>query len=210
MIDDNPRPRCVICPRGLRDDETGRYVCRICEQRIGRDLTALAGPGGLYARLCLRIYPSRRGDGPAVSGTASRGMPPNAEVLSLTANGGIVSMLETWVKDWATYGLGTVGLGGRLSYRVDRAVATLHLNLGRACGVHPAMDEFAAEIRQARRRCEGLITGERAPRPIPVACPCGHILHVTIETDGEECRGCGEWHGRQEVLDLPMATGAAA
>jgi hypothetical protein len=210
VIDDNPRPRCVICPRDLRDDEAGRYACRLCEQRISRDLTALAGPGGLYARLCLRIYPGRGGDGGAVSGTPSRSMPLNAEVLSLTATGGIVSTLETWVEDWATYGLGTIGIGGRLQYRVDRAVATLHLNLGRACSVHPALDEFAAEVGQAVRRCEALITGQRAPRRIPVQCPCGTVLKVTLDTPGANCRGCGEEYGRDEVLQLPVAERAAA
>ncbi|MCX5202443.1 hypothetical protein OG897_13420 [Streptomyces sp. NBC_00237] len=210
MIDDNPRPRCVICPRDLFDDEAGRYVCRICEQRISRDLTALAGPGGLYARLCLRIHPGRSGDGGAVSGTPGRSMPLNAEVLSLTAGGGIVSTLETWVEDWATYGLGTVGIGGRLQYRLDRAVATLHLNLGRACSAHPALDEFAAEVGQAIRRCEALITGERQPRKVPVQCPCGGILWVALDTPGEECRGCGTEYGPVDVKRLPIAERAAA
>jgi hypothetical protein len=203
-------PRCTICTTALWTDEADRFACRPCEQRISRDLRALAGPGGLYARLCLRIHPSRGGDGAAVSGTPSRAMPLNAEVLSLTATGGIVSTLETWVEDWATYGLGTVGIGGRLQYRVDRAVATLHLNLGRACSTHPALDEFAAEVRRMRRRCEAIITGEKEPIKVPVQCPCGHIIRVALSTPGEQCRGCKTEYGREDVRNLPVAERAAA
>lgn len=210
LADEAPAPRCIICTTTLWTDEAARFACRPCEQRISRDLAALAGPGGLYARLCLRIHPGRGGDGPAVSGTPSRAMPLNAEVLSLTATGGIVSTLETWVEDWATYGLGTVGIGGRLQYRVDAAVATLHFNLGRACGTHPALDEFAREIWQAKARCEALISGQRAPRRIPVQCPCGTVLKVTLDTPGASCRGCGEDYGHDDVLRLPMAERAAA
>ncbi|MBB6440116.1 hypothetical protein [Streptomyces candidus] len=203
-------PRCTICAHPLWTDEVGRYACRPCEQRISRDLTALAGPGGLYARLCLRIYPSRGGDGAAVSGTPNRSMPLNAEVLSLTATGGIVSTLETWVEDWATYGLGTVGIGGRLQYRVDAAVVTLRLNLPRACSKHPALDEFAAELAQAVRRCRAIISGEREPRRIPVQCPCGTVLMVALDTPGVSCKGCGHDYGHDDIRDLPIAERAAA
>ncbi|GGU52358.1 hypothetical protein [Streptomyces lavendofoliae] len=203
-------PLCVICPRALFDDEHGRYICRPCERRIDEDLLALAGPSGLYARLCLRIQPGRGSGGPIVSGTRGASMPPSEHVLTLTANGGIVSTLETWVADWATYGLGVVSTGGRLQHRVDQAVVTLRLNLTRAAALHPALDEFAREIRQARRQCEGHIGGEKPARRIPVACPCGHVIKTTIDTQGETCRGCGEQYGHTEVLRLPMAERRAA
>jgi hypothetical protein len=210
MIDDAPAPRCVICPRQLLDHETGRFICLPCEHRIDQDLRKLAGPAGLYARLCLRIQPGRGGDGPAVSGTPGRAMPCNETVLTMTANGGLVSTLETWVEDWATYGLARCSTGGRLQHRVDVAVGTLRLNLTRAASRHPALDECAREIAQIVRQAEAIISGERAPRRIPVTCPCGTVRSVTLDTDGFECRGCGAEYGHSEALRLTVAERRAA
>lgn len=210
MFDDAPADRCIICPRQLLDHEVGRYLCTLCEQRIDRDLAALAGPAGLYARLCLRIQPGRRGDGPAVSGTPGRSVPCNLDVLSMTSDGSIVTVLETWVEDWATYGLGMRGDGGRLQQRVDQAVATLRLNLGRATYRHPALDEMASEISKIRRQCEVIVNGEPQPRAIPVACPCGTPTRITLDTEGFTCRGCRTEYGHTEALSLPMAARAAA
>ncbi|MFF7184681.1 hypothetical protein ACFZAR_05480 [Streptomyces sp. NPDC008222] len=209
MHDDAPAPQCVICPRQLLDHEAGRFICTPCEYRIDRDLRAIAGPSGLYARLCLRITPGRGGDGPVVTRSAGHPMPCNEAVLSLTANGGIVSTLETWVEDWATYGLGVHGPGGRLQHRLDQAVATLRRNLGRAAYRHPALDEFGREIGQVVRQAEAIITGEKKPRVIPVQCPCGTITGVTLNTDGFTCRGCGTERGHSEALRLTPVRNAA-
>jgi hypothetical protein len=207
--DDAPSPRCVICPRQLLDHENGRFICTPCEHRIDQDLRKLAGPAGLYARLCLRIQPGQRGSGPAVSGTPGRGIPANLEILSLTANGGIVSTLETWVEDWSTYGLAVHGTGGRLQHRVDQAVDTLRRNLTRAASRHPALDEFSREVYQARARAEAIVSGERPPRTIPVACTCGTVTSITLNTDGFTCRGCGIERGHAEAVKLTPVRSAA-
>lgn len=207
----NDAPACIVCSSALYADELGRYACRPCERRIGDNLAALRGPGGLYARLCLRIHPGNTGsNGPAVSGSRGSSMPPNEQVLSLTANGGIVSCLELWVEDWASYGLAAIGEGGRLQYRVDRAVATLRLNLAQAVTRHPALDEFAAEIGRTRRQCEALISGGKEPTRFRVQCECGGIIKATLETAGETCRICKREYGRREILDLPYADRTAA
>jgi len=206
----NENPACTVCSHELWEDELGRYACRPCERRIAENLAALRGPGGLYARLCLRIHPGSRGAGPAVSGSRTASIPPSMEILSLTANGGIVSVLETWVEDWASYGLAAVGEGGRLQYRVDRAVATLRLNLAQAVTRHPALDEFAAEIGRTRRQCEALINGGKGPTEFRVQCECGGIIKATLETEGETCRGCQRDYGRRGILDLPYADRTAA
>ncbi|MEH0442480.1 hypothetical protein QA811_02095 [Streptomyces sp. B21-102] len=209
--DDAPAARCVICPRQLLDHETGRFICLPCEHRIDADLRQLAGPAGLYARLCLRVQPERSAaNHGAVSGTPGRGVPPNLEVLSLTSNGGIVSTLETWVEDWSTYGLAIQGAGGRLQHRVDTAVSTLRRNLARAASRHPALDEFGKEIYKIRSQAEAIITGEKKPIPIPVVCPCGTITSITLNTDGFECRTCGMEYGHRAAMHLPMAERRAA
>ncbi|MER5584079.1 hypothetical protein ABT090_20905 [Streptomyces asoensis] len=208
--DDAPVPRCVICPRQLLDHESGRFICLPCEHRIDGDLRQLAGPAGLYARLCLRIGRGQRGSGPAVSGTPGCPMPPNEDVLSLTSNGGMVSKLEAWVDDWAERGYATRGTGGRLQYRVDEAIRTLRLNLSRAASRHPALKDFSREVYQMRATAESIITGEKKPIPIPVICPCGTITSITLNSDGFECRNCGAKYGHQAAMHLPMAERRAA
>lgn len=201
---------CLICRRGLWDDEQGRYACRLCEQRIDRDLYALAGPAGLYARVCLRNDPAQGGHGPAVTATRTPGIPGSLDVLDLTADGGMVTDLETWVTDWASYGLAQPCRGGRLQHRVDEAVATLRLNLPQAVGRHPAIDEFSKEIGTVRRRCEGIIGQEPGARRFGVLCPCGRVLTITLDTPGKDCAGCGVEYGHAALFELPLAVRAAA
>lgn len=199
---------CASCPRELRDHEAGRYICTPCEQRIDQYLRQLPGPRGLYARACLRVHRDRRGDGTVVSGTPGLHIPPNEDALSFTANGGMVSTLEGWVDDWAERGYATASHGGRLQYRVDRAVETLCFNLNRAASMHPALDDFAREVFRIRATAEAIITGERAERPIAVACPCGATLRITVSTPGVRCYGCSTQYARGEVFDLPLASRA--
>ncbi|WP_327738421.1 hypothetical protein OG749_36165 [Streptomyces nojiriensis] len=212
MIQHGPQ-LCTICKRDLWTDEAGRAVCRPCERRIDDHLRSLAGPGGLYARLCLRIHPgSGSSNGPTVSGTRGAPIPANLQVLNLTANGGLISALESWVEDWASYGLATVCAGGRLQHRVDWAVGTLRLNLPQACYRHPALEECAREIWSIRKQCEALIAGAKPARKVPVQCGsdgCGGILRVSIDTPGETCRACGREYGHAEVLQLTPVRAAA-
>ncbi|GHG15277.1 TFIIB-type zinc finger domain-containing protein [Streptomyces filamentosus] len=203
-------PACTICNRDLWNDEQGRLICRLCQQHVDRNLQSIAGPRGLYARLCLRTTPGKSSGGPAVSGTRGSSMPPSEHVLNLVANGGIVSNLESWVKDWATYGLADIGEGGRLQHRIDHAVRTLRLNLGQAALKHPALDEFAREIHSMVRQCSAVVEGEKPPIRVRVQCPCGATLGVTLSTDGETCRACGAEYGHTEVLRLPLADRRAA
>lgn len=205
----NETHACIICSRDLWEDELGRYACRPCQQRIDTHLRELAGPRGLYARLCLRIQPDSRSTGTRVTGSPAAPIPGSLEVLSLTSNGGIVSTLESWVDDWASQGLGVRGDGGRLQHRVDQAVDTLRRNLEQACHRHPALDECAAEIRKIHGRSKGLVDGA-APIEFRLQCPCGGILKATLHTPGETCRQCGTQYGHGDVLRLPRVQRSAA
>lgn len=206
----NESATCCICATSLWDDEHGRWICRPCEKRLSLTLKSIAGPTGLYARLCLRTEPGKTGNGPTVSGTRGSKMPPNETILSLITNGGIVSDLETWVADWATYGLATTRTGNRLQYRVDQAVQTLRLNLPQAALRHPALDEFHAEIGAIARRCKAIVDGEKPPIRLRVTCPCGHAVPFTINTEGETCHGCGTEHSRRDIFNLQLTERRAA
>lgn len=201
---------CTICTSVLFADERG-YACRPCVERIDRQLRALAGPEGLYALLSAQLAPGAGNGGPAVSGSRTAPVPLRLEVLNLmTAGGPVLGPLETWVRDWETRGRADMYEAGTLQQRVDHAVGTLRFNLAWAAANHPAVDEFAREVHLMWRVCERQITGERAARTVPVACPCGQTLRVTLDTAGVRCGGCSTAYGHSEVLQLPLAARAAA
>ncbi|MGW1894004.1 hypothetical protein ACWCP6_27685 [Streptomyces sp. NPDC002004] len=47
--------------------------------------------------------------------------------------------------------------------------------------------------------------GERPPRRVPVACPCGQALRVTLDSPWARCSGCGTQYGHSELMVLPLA-----
>jgi hypothetical protein len=208
----NESPNCAICARELWEDELGRYTCKPCQRRLDDHLAALAGPRGLYARLCLRIEPGARTPGTRVSGSSGGApIPADLTVLDLTADGGIVSTLEAWVADWATYGLAATGTGGRLQHRVDQAVATLRLNLPQAVTRHPALDECAREIREIQRTCAALVDGGRPPVTVRGTCrECGHAIRYGLFDGSAGCLHCGRQHTRAELLQPPRTEADAA
>ncbi|MGW4505730.1 hypothetical protein ACWENO_13930 [Streptomyces sp. NPDC004436] len=205
----NESPNCLVCQRPLWDDETGQYACRLCERRIDDHLRSLAGPRGLYARLCLRNEAAGPGTGPRITGSAAAGIAGNLGVLNDTANGGIVSLLEGWVADWSTYGLGIQGTGGRLQYRVDQAVATLRRNLPQAVRRHPALDSFADEIYLTRRQCERYIDGQPLAT-FKVTCPCERVIHIPVDAPHITCPGCRTSYGYEQVRQMAVEQKAAA
>lgn len=178
-----------------------------CQQKIRQNLLELPG---LYAELAEALEPSRRGDGGRSSSGRAAPIPCNLEALDLRARGGIEGVLATWAADlcereqWQLPQYGTVELA------VDGYAHLLLRNLGMICDEHPAVREFAAELRQIAGQAQRLITGDRPPRRIPVACPCGHVLRVTLDTPGARCPGCETQYGHAEVLQLPMAERSAA
>ncbi|WP_435246370.1 hypothetical protein [Streptomyces sp. NRRL F-5630] len=199
---DATAPACVICHRALWTDEQHRYACPPCTLRIAGDLAAIPG---LYAQLPTVLAPGSGSGGPAVSGSRTAPLPLRLEPLSLHARGGVTATLQSWIEDWhETLGYQPQRWTGGLQQQCEQAVARLQLLLPWASEEHPAVDDFAREVRELRRACERQITGEPAERKIRLACPCGRILAVTLDTLGREC-GCGVRYGRAELFDLPLA-----
>ena len=120
---------CIVCRRDLWDDELDRYLCRICTGRIADDLAAIAGPAGLYAQLDHHLAPGSGNGGPAVSGSRTAPLPLRLDVLNaMTQAGPVLAPLETWVRDWESYGHADLCEAGTLQQRVDHAVGTLRFN----------------------------------------------------------------------------------
>jgi len=205
-------PRCTCCGSLLFADELGRQACLRCQQRADANLAALPGPDGLYARLRGALVPGRGSGGPAVSGSRTAPIPARLEPLSLSARGGVVTILQTWQADWHDHlGFTHPRWTGGLQEQCDQTVAALRNNLPWAASSHPAFEEFYAEVRQITAACRGQITGERPERRVTLACAdCGGPLSVTLSTPGKRC-SCGRQYGFTELRALrPIADRRAA
>jgi tRNA(Ile2) C34 agmatinyltransferase TiaS len=93
---------------------------------------------------------------------------------------------------------------------VDWSCAILLANLTIICDEHPAVDEIAAELTKTVAQARRIITGEKPPRRIGVACHCGRTLKVTLDTAGVRCPDCSTQYGHSEALQLPLAERRAA
>jgi hypothetical protein len=210
-LDDAPAPQCTVCTRALYADELGHQACTPCRDRVDQALRALAGSGGLYARLSASLAPGSGTGGPAVSGSRTAPLPLRLDPLSLAARGGVVTILQTWLVDWHDLlGYRHPRWTGGLQEQCDQAVGRLRVLLPWAAERHGAFDEFAREVWQLQRQCESATGGERPPRRVHVVCPCGQQLGFTLDTLGLRCPACQTQHGHAELLDLPLAERRAA
>jgi hypothetical protein len=202
---------CTVCLRDLYEHELGHQACRPCTDRADRDLRALAGPDGLYARLADSLHPGSSSGGPAVSGSRSAPLPVRLEPLSLAARGGVVTILQTWLIDWHDLlGYRHPRWDGDLQQQLDQVVKRLRVLLPWAAESHGAFDEFSREIASLVHQCQTATGGEKPPRRIGVSCTCGRTLKVTLDTAGVRCPDCSAQYGHSEALRLPLAERRAA
>jgi hypothetical protein len=203
MYDDAPQLEpCAVCDQPSRD-----RVHRGCRDRIATNLRDLPG---LYRQLQTALIPSRRGgDGRTTTRTAP--LPCNTDALDLRARGGIEGVVGGWARDLCEREQWDVPDYQSVQAIVDWACATLSLNLTMICAEHPAVKEIADELRQITGQARRIITGEKPPIRIPVACAgCGHILRVSLDMDGIRCGRCQAQYGHAEMLNLTPARRAAA
>lgn len=198
---DTPPPTCTICDRPARD-----RVHPGCRDRIADNLRELPQ---LYRQLGDALQPSRRGsDGR--TGSRSAPLPCSLDSLDLRARGGIEGVVGGWARDLCERERWDIPAYQSVVAIVDWACSILGLNLAMICDEHPAVRELAAEIAQTADQARRIITGEKPPRRVPVACPCGHTLRVTLDTAGVRCPACSTQYGHSEALQLPLAERRAA
>jgi hypothetical protein len=211
IADDVTLPACTVCQRYLHQAELGHQACRPCTDRIDQQLRSLAGPDGLYAQLADTLHPSSGSGGPAVSGSRTAPLPVRLGPLSLAARGGVVTILQTWLIDWhETLGYTHPRWEGGLQQQCDQVVERLRILLPWAAEQHGAVDEFARELASIVGQCRAVVTGERPPRRVSVACPCGQILRITLDTPGIQCPACRQQYGHDDAFRLPLAERRAA
>lgn len=193
---------CAIC----RNPSTIR-VHPGCQDRLSDNLAALPG---LYRQLANHLAPSRSGDG-GRTGSRTAPLPVNERVLDLRARGGIEGVVTTWERvAREDLGWDAAPFRGDVQQTVDGAVVFLLAQVPWFCDAHEAVYELAYDLSRLRAECDAIIGGERPPRRIPVTCPCGTVLRVTLDTPGARCPGCETQYGHSEVLQLPVAERTAA
>ncbi len=187
---------CELCEQGQGGDA---YLCAGCTAAIGQQLAALPL---LYRNLAEELVPLGsnwpRGHGGGRGTRADAPMPLAEHPLVLRANGGMVSILESWRavlhedRGWTA----PVLLAG-IEPRVWAAVQHLTVNLPWIAAQWPAAGEFAREIRDLYRE----VTSITAPDPRPGVrighCPampdgqlCGAVLRIERGEDTIRCPWC--------------------
>lgn len=204
MIDDalDTAP-CAVCDKPAR----GERVHRGCRQHMAQALRQLPT---LYRQLAEALMPSRRGDGPAITGSPSSSMPPNEDALDLRSRGGIEGVVGGWARDLCERERWDIPTYQSVQSIVDWACAVLLANLAVICDEHPAVKEIAHELGKVTAQASGILTGEKPPRRIGVSCTCGRTLKVTLDTAGVKCPDCSTQYGHSEALRLPLAERRAA
>lgn len=184
---------CLICQR--RHYERA-HVCEPDRRWLDELLGEIAN---LYTDLPYALSPSGN-PGQRVTGSRTPPLPLRVDILDLTlpANQGaralyargllgldedqtgtlsVATVLDTWARDWLTYGTAW----GRLPQPTVRAlIGWLRVRTTWACDHHPAVDEFAGEMRElasALRRA----TGRTPLRPQPCeGVPCRRCDLLTL------------------------------
>jgi hypothetical protein len=194
---------CTICRRPTGDRDPIRH--QRCADRLRTDLADIPG---LYALMGAVLAPGTAAAGAHVSGTRTAPLPVRLEPLSLRAKGGMVTMMASWEVDWReTRGMSPAERG---SSERDLAAIVLWLraHLPWAVESHPAVDEFASELRDILHACRaaaGLL-----PRVMRIGdCPadvdgqaCGAALYADPQGERIRCRKCGTtwWRGQWMLL----------
>lgn len=183
---------CLVCQR-----PTGRMACERCEATMRRQLSEVVDFQALAAD---NLVPGQGGDGRATERTLGI----NVAALDTCAAFDAIMVLESWERVWREdYGL--TAYGPASAARSDAGEATLlgivnflQAWLSKTCDEHPAVDEFASELRNLHRQMQQA-AGQTRRAAWRVTCPtdtddgeCGQQLKVSGEDFGGQvtCRSC--------------------
>jgi ribosomal protein S27E len=200
---------CVVCAR--RPTEQGQ-VCDADRQWLDRTLAELID---LYALLPARMVPGQT-QGQRVTGSKEAPMPLRVDPLDLgmPARPGtihdplgdqvgyvsVATVLDLWVTDWRT----KIDCGDlRPGPTVVELIRWLRIWLPAACDQHPAIGDFAAEMKDTRTQLRA-VAGVTEVRPEYLDIPCRRCdlkgLYRLPGEDRVECGSCGSLLTEDEYL----------
>ena len=170
-------------------------ICSSCAQKIRDDLDTLVDS---WAATEDPAFPGgTSGDGRAKSSP----LPGGTDWMDWRQGADLFGVLTTWVRDW----MDIYALAGPRRGDLTSITGWLRAHLDHAANSHPAIDDFADEIRKLAQRGRRLANGDvdKAQR---VQCPtddCGRWLRVNAH-DPEahiRCKACGtDWTSGRLIL----------
>lgn len=210
---------CVVCQKRQPNRP---LVCDGDRKRLALDLRELPD---LYA-LLPTVVASHGSGAEKVSGSREAPVPVCLAVVDLLAPArrpeptaaarqhpedvegalSVASTLDEWVRDWRQHRAKgerlpaptVVSLAGWLATRLDEA-----------CDDHPAIDEFAGELRGLMAQLRGALALKRHIERLPAPCPTCDTLALYREVDPYrgasgwvECGGCGRLWSEDEYRRL--------
>jgi hypothetical protein len=206
VIDDAPAlpALCGKCRQPLWDSElaAGRWVCSKCEHTAFDRLRELPRLFRNLERLDALLKGSSGG---GAMGGPSREIPAPLRlgVLSLTANGGVVTELQAIEDDWRKalgWPMGTT----RHRADIDGATTFLINQLGLISSNYSEVGDDLKTIGKIHARLKGLETGERRARVFEVHCAadgCPGRMAITMRNHQATCPDCGtDYDGDQLML----------
>ncbi|WP_411140279.1 hypothetical protein [Streptomyces sp. x-80] len=201
---------CTACTAPLT---TSAQLCDACAHGLDVRLDELPV---YYLLLADRLQPgAARGDGP-VALVREAPLPVRVDVLTMRAEGGMVSVLESWREAMQdARGWGRPARVGTIERRVQAAARGLRINLDWIAAEFPGAADMAREIRHLARQANALL--DPAPGVLRVGdCAadlgggdiCGAPLRVPAGAASIRCRLCGTDYPPHTWMTL--ATGAWA
>ena len=188
----NELAKCLVCGY-----DTQRMACERCETYMRRQLSEVIDYQALAAD---NLVPGQGGDGRATERTLG----VNIAALDTCAAFDAIAVLESWERIWREdYGLTPYGIASSERAPTPEATLTgivqfLQAWLAKSCNEHPAVDEFAGELRGLHRQMQQA-AGQVRRTAWRVTCPtdtedgeCGQVLKVSGEDFGGHvtCRTC--------------------
>lgn len=171
-------------------------ICTPCAQRIRDDLDTLVDS---WAATTDPAFPGgSSGDGRAKSSP----LPGGTDWMDWRQGADLFGVLTTWVRDW----MDIYALAGPRRGDLTSITGWLRAHLDHAANSHPAIDDFADEIRKLAQRGRRL-AGEVPDHGQRVPCPtddCGRTLRVRT-ADLEEtvrCKRCGIERSAAQILAI--------
>ncbi|MFJ5973551.1 hypothetical protein [Streptomyces sp. NPDC093060] len=212
MYDDAPAQAaiCGKCRHGLWDTEiaAGRWACGKCEHQAFERLRELPRLFRNLERLDTLMKGSSGGGG--IGGpTRELPAPLRLGILSLTANGGVVTELQAIEDDWRK-ALGWA-MGATRHHADIGGVTTFLINqLGWICSNYPDVGDDLRTIASLYARLDSLETGEPRARRFEVLCSeedCAGRMAITMRDDNATCPECGTDYTRPQLMRLDSQYG---
>lgn len=210
---------CVVCQKR---QPYRPMVCDGDRLRLARDLRELPD---LYALLPSVLAPQDSA-GEKVSGSREAPIPVDVDVVDLLGDArqpepsaaarvhpddaighlSVASTLDQWVRDWRDHR----GKGERLpTPTVASLTGWLLVRLDDACDTHPAVDDFAEELKRLMTALRSALRLRRHIERLPAPCPtCDKVaLYREVDphrgaSDWVECGACGRLWSEDEYRRL--------